>query len=167
MSTEMAQEQCGEGPQRRRTLGDERGLTLLELLVALLVVSVMMAIAIPTLQGFQDRARDRAVQTHLRDGLVLERAHWQETGDYTSITADLSVYDPTANFWDPVLLTDHPMLVLDTTSSGQRVCLAALSDSGTWYGIFDDSGTGKTYYGSGLPVPCTTGLTATYTEGGW
>ncbi|MFQ5555497.1 MAG: hypothetical protein ACE5GC_09040 [Acidimicrobiia bacterium] len=127
-------------------------MTLLELLIALLVVAVMMVIAIPTFQGFQDRARDRAVQTHLRDGLVLERAHWHDTGDYTALTADLGAYDPTANFWDPVLLTDHPMLALDTTSSGQRVCLAALSDSGTWYGIFDDS---------------TTGLTATYTEGGW
>lgn len=145
----------------------ENGFTLLELLVSLLVVAVLMAFAIPTFQSFQARARDRAVQSHLRDGLVLERAYWQDTGNFTALTIDLTPYDPTANFWDPVLLTDHPMFILDPLSSGQRVCLAALSESGIWYGIFDDSTTGKTYYGEGMPVPCSTALTATYNEGAW
>ncbi len=145
----------------------EHGLTLLELLVTLLVVSVLMAFAIPTFQGFQDRARDRAVQTHLRDGLVLERAYWQDSGSYTSLTSDLSTYDPTANFWDPLLLTDHPMFILDPMSDGQRVCIAALSDSGTWFGIYDDLTTGKTYYGEGFPAPCSPALTGIYNDGSW
>ena len=105
--------------------------------------------------------------SHLRSGLVLERAHWQDTGQFTSLTANLALYDPTANFGGPPDLWDHPQFFVDPASSGQRVCVWALSDSGTWFGIFDDSTTGKTWYGEGLPLPCNAGLTGVYQEGGW
>lgn len=153
--------------EHRHQIGTaQRGFTLIELLVALLVVAALMAIGIPTFAGFQDRARDRSVQVHLRSGLVLERAYWQDTGSYTALTSDLAAYDGTANFFAFPDLFDHPLPLLDLTSNGQRVCLLARSDSGEWFGIFDDSTTGKTWYG-GIPFPCTTALTATFVEGGW
>lgn len=137
------------------------------MLVALLVVAVMVAFAIPLYQGFQDNARDRAVQSHVRDGLTLERAHWQDTGAFTSLPASLETYDPSALFFASPGQENRPMLILDPTSSGQRVCIAALSESGTWFGVYDDSTAGETYYGEGLPLPCNNTLTTIYGTGGW
>jgi prepilin-type N-terminal cleavage/methylation domain-containing protein len=45
---------------------DERGFTLIELMVVVLIIAVLLAIAIPSFLGARDRANDRRTQSNLR-----------------------------------------------------------------------------------------------------
>src|SRR4051794_6796638 len=55
---------------RRRLDKDEQGFTLIELMVVVLIIAILIAIAIPTFLGAQNRARDRGAQSDLRNGLT-------------------------------------------------------------------------------------------------
>lgn len=144
----------------------EQGFTLLEMLVVAFVIAVLIAISAPVLQGFRVRAQDRAVQTELRNAVVLQRGHWQEHGIYTNVAADLKALDYTFQEGDG-FNPYHPLLELDLSSSGQRVCLTAQSDSGRWWSIMEEGTTGRTFYGDTQAIPCTAALAGTYVEGGW
>ena len=150
----------------RTLVRSERGLTLLEMLVAFFIMAILLALTIPVLQGFRIRAQDRAVQTELRNAIILQRGHWQENGAYTNVAADLKALDYTFQEGDG-FHPSHPLLELDLTSSGQRVCLTAQSDSGTWFSIMEDGTTGHTFYGDTQAIPCTAALASTFWEGGW
>jgi len=159
-----------------RVLGDERGFTLVELLVVALTIAILIAISIPLIQGFRIRAQDRAVQSQLRSALILERNHWVETGAFTADVSQLQVYDPQFRDGDPVAAPYHPVLWVQGPEN-QRVCLFAQSDSGRWFVILEDADpagavgvTNKTYFGQGLPGACTDALAAGYSESieaGW
>ena len=45
---------------------DERGFTLLEVMVVVLVIGILLAVGIPTYLGARSRAQDRAAQSSLR-----------------------------------------------------------------------------------------------------
>ena len=49
---------------------EEDGFTLIELMVVVLIIAILLAIAIPTFLGAQDRARDRGAQSELRNSLT-------------------------------------------------------------------------------------------------
>jgi len=142
------------------------GFTLLELMIAFFVITILLGMSVPILQGFRIRAQDRTTQTELRNAVVLERGFWQEYGAYTNLESQLKALDSSfvlGNGFKPW----HPLVELDLAASGQRVCVTAQSDSGTWFSILDDGTTGRTYYGDTQAIPCTAALTTVYQEGGW
>ncbi len=55
---------------RRRMANEDEGFTLIELMVVVLIIAILMAIAIPTFLGAQDRARDRGAQSNLRNAMT-------------------------------------------------------------------------------------------------
>ena len=52
---------------RSRLARDERGFTLLELLIVMIVLGIVMAIAVPSYLTFKDRARKNAAAANLRN----------------------------------------------------------------------------------------------------
>ena len=52
---------------RSTTARDDRGFTLIELMVVVLIIAILLAIAIPTFLGARERAADRAAQSNLRN----------------------------------------------------------------------------------------------------
>lgn len=67
-------QQTSETTEERRVAGDERGFTLIELMVVVLIIAILIAIAVPTFLGAQDRARNRAAQSELRNALTAAEA---------------------------------------------------------------------------------------------
>ena len=54
----------------RKRRESEEGFTLIELMVVVLIIAILLAIAIPTFLGAQNRAKDRAAQSDLRNSLT-------------------------------------------------------------------------------------------------
>ena len=61
---------------------DERGFTLIELMVVVLIIAILIAIAIPTFLGARQRAQDRAAQTDLRNGLLAAEVFYVDNESY-------------------------------------------------------------------------------------
>jgi type IV pilus assembly protein PilA len=71
----------------RNRIQDDKGFTLIELMVVVLIIAILIAIAIPTFLGLRERAQDRAAQAELRDGLTAAKAFYTDDETYTGFDA--------------------------------------------------------------------------------
>jgi len=79
---------------RKRMEGD-KGFTLIELMVVVLIIAILIAIAIPTFLGLRQRAQDRAAQSDLRNGLTAGKAFFTDGDSYTGFdAAELMAIEP-------------------------------------------------------------------------
>ena len=129
--------------QRRE---DEQGFTLIELMVVVLIIAILLAIAIPTFLGAQERAKDRAAQSNLRNAYTAAKTVFTDT--QTWIDHD----DDTAGTLNSLTLTNEaePNLTIGTAASDDKAVIsldstngAATSDEVT-FGVRSD--TGKCYF---------------------
>ena len=97
---------------------DERGFTLIELMVVVLIIAILIAIAIPTFLGAKTRAQDKAAQSSLRNALTNAKGIYTDADSYLGAT-------PSA------LLTAEPSLQFTAgASTGPKVVSVAVSATG-------------------------------------
>lgn len=70
---------------RRRLSGEESGFTLIELLTVLVIIGVLLAIAVPSLLGFKDRANRGAAEANVRAAVPAVEAYYADRGAYTNM----------------------------------------------------------------------------------
>ena len=68
---------------------DERGFTLIELMVVVLIIAILIAIAIPTFLGAKSRAQDKAAQSSLRNALTNAKGIYTDQDSYGATSAAL------------------------------------------------------------------------------
>ena len=153
-------------PQHRSTT-DERGFTLIELMVVVLIIAILIAIAIPTFLGAQDRARDRGTQSDLRNALTAAKVAATDHGgrfldpsgnplaadDFPELEPAIDVHDVTAS-------TTQMLIV--TSAGGAAVTLVQQSESDTFFGVSSDSDGNVTYCRGSLQTDCDSPADAAY-----
>jgi prepilin-type N-terminal cleavage/methylation domain-containing protein len=121
---------------------DDRGFTMVELAVVVLIVAVLLASAIPTFRGAQVVAQDRAAQSDLMSALDAARAiladgnrYPARSSAYRNTVSAMSKAEPGLDFarWRTVAAAD----VVGVASDGTVMQMQVLSESGTAYCIYD------------------------------
>lgn len=80
-----------------RRARDERGFTLVEILVVIMIIAVLAAIAIPSFTSQRGKAGDASAKSDARTAQQAEEAFFGDHNDYSASAADLKVTEPTLN----------------------------------------------------------------------
>jgi type IV pilus assembly protein PilA len=152
----------------------DEGFTLIELMVVVMIIAVLLAIAIPTFLGSQNKAKDRSAQSSLRNTLTAAKTIYTDGQDYTAAGPGLAAAaapagnlvraEPSLAFVVPGTASTDPKTVSVATTASTFYG-AAMSSSGTCYYIKDDIAAGTTYGQTSTAADCTgtKALTAAYT----
>jgi len=126
----------------RARLEDDRGFTLIELMVVVLIIAILLAIAIPTFLGLRERAQDRASQSDLRNGLTAAKAFYTDDETYTGFNVTAAEAIEPSLVWNANGAVAEGEVEI-SLASNQTVVLQSLSESGTQFCIADSSVAGE------------------------
>lgn len=125
---------------------EEDGFTLIELMVVVLIIAILLAIAIPTFLGAQDRARDRGAQSELRNSLTAAKTiATDDAGLFTNVnTTSLGTAEGSLTYADntvpavdvvsvKVLSTNTELLLQTKSASGTSFAICANSSGQVKY----------------------------------
>jgi type IV pilus assembly protein PilA len=122
---------------------DDKGFTLIELMVVVLIIAILIAIAIPTFLGMRRRAQDRAAQSNLRNAMTAAKAAFTDNETYVGFNAAAGTATEPSLAWidgnGPT--ASGRQVAVDTAEITQSyVKLGALSASGTYFCIQENAG---------------------------
>jgi len=132
----------------RNKMQDDKGFTLIELMVVVLIIAILIAIAIPTFLGLRRRAQDRAAQSNLRNALTAAKAYFTDDEVYTGFSgpAEGEETEPSLTWADGDAVALNTVNVAGVTADAgvvpQEIMLQTLSQSATSFCIADSSEVG-------------------------
>jgi type IV pilus assembly protein PilA len=99
---------------------EERGFTLIELMVVVLIIAILLAIAIPTFLGARERASDRAAQTNLRNAHTAAFVYYVgKSQQFTEDTGLMQDVDPSLSYTnDASSLVAGPQIYVEVPPAG-------------------------------------------------
>ena len=115
----------------------ERGFTLIEVMVVVLILAIIIAIGIPTFLGFRTRAQDTEIKAEVANGAKVEAAYAAANGSgYSDDPAALNAFEPGLDFSGATDKSLH-VKIADAVSPGDdgQVLVYARSESGTWFAL--------------------------------
>jgi type IV pilus assembly protein PilA len=116
---------------------DERGFSLVEVMIVILVIGILIGIAVPTFLIARQRAEDRAAQSNLRTGLAAAMIHWARAGDYGGFdTATAEMIEASLDWQAAGTQPSGNQITIQAPDAGDpitEVLLVVRSASGTFF----------------------------------
>jgi type IV pilus assembly protein PilA len=143
---------------------EERGFTLVELMVVIFIISILVVIALPTLLGARTRAYDRAAQSDVRNAFAAEKAYYSDTLTYTTNPAAMTAIEAAITYLDgdTPLVTGVAYLHLHPIPN--ELFVSAMSVSGTCWYLREIDGGGAQFASD---AACGVADTQVYVTNGW
>jgi type IV pilus assembly protein PilA len=160
-------------PLKSRLAQDRRhdeGFTLIELMVVVMIIAVLLAIAIPTFLGTQNKAKDRSAQSSLRNTVTAAKTIYTDGTSYVTATpAALLAVEPALTFAATDVASSKATDVSVNAATATTFYGAALSSSGECYYVKDDINAGTSYSKTAVAADCTgtKAALAAFTATGW
>ena len=151
----------------RRASGD-RGFTLIEVMVVVLVIGILLAVGVPTYLGARERAQDQAARSTLRAGQTTAAVVYVDNGTYRDANVrNLRAAEP-GFIWrgSNSASRDQDEISVAATRDGTEWGAATRSDSGECFFIRLRSD-GSTLYGNSSSRPCTGSSALGVTDREW
>lgn len=108
----------------------EHGFSLIELMTVVLVIAVLLAIAIPVLQGAKDRASNRAAQANIHHAVIAEHIVFTDSETFSTSNAVLRGAEPRLVYVSGVPAKNSAEVYVATDATGDTVVLGVQSLSG-------------------------------------
>ncbi|MEZ5242224.1 MAG: prepilin-type N-terminal cleavage/methylation domain-containing protein [Microthrixaceae bacterium] len=146
----------------KKARSDERGFTLVELMVVVLVIGGLMAIAIPTFMGVRARSQDTSAKSSLRNSMTSAATIYTDSSSYDDANSKaLAVAEPSIKFVDAPK-TSNGSNTVSVRAKGDWGG-AALSESGKCFFVLVKA-SGQTTYGSNDKAKCAGDQAAKYAK---
>lgn len=134
---------------RLRPAADERGFTLIELMVVVLIIAILLTIAVPSFLAARHRAADRAAQSNVRNAHVTQMIVYADGERFTSDVGDLQAVDTSISYTQ--VLADmgpegrivYVQMLPDTLHVDDTVLVGAKSKSGDCFWIRTTGGSNQ------------------------
>jgi len=130
----------------QKRMRDDKGFTLIELMVVVLIIAILIAIAIPTFLGLRSRSQNRAAQSDLRNAMTAAKSFFTDDDTYVGFTAAAAETLEPSLTWNEAAASVNDTVSIRAATANQ-ILLSTTSASGTIYCVADDNGT--TVYGTG------------------